>query len=233
MGPGLRVRVMDTPPYFESSGIKLYNLDSNAWMPRLADEPGVRWDLVLTDPPYGIGEARRHNGSRSVLTESTAYPIEAWDDEPVPILTMTSMLTLAPRSVVFGGNFYPLPVSSCWLVWDKENGENDFADCELAWTNLGGAVRMIRWRWHGMLRKGDEQRIHRNQKPVGLLRWILEWVLERHPDTKHVLDPFCGSGSTLVAAKSLGLRATGFEISPRYCEMTAGRLRSTTSPLFD
>jgi len=108
-------------------------------------------------------------------------------------------------------------------VWDKEiNGE--FADCELAWTNLSKPVRKFKWRWNGMLQEqmGDkkEARVHPTQKPLALMRWCLSLV----PDAKTVLDPFMGSGTTLVASRLEGRQAVGIEINEKYCEAAAKRL---------
>lgn len=110
-------------------------------------------------------------------------------------------------------------------MWDKDNGENDFADCELAWTNLPKAVRRFRWRWQGMLQEdmgNKEFRTHPNQKPLALMKWAISQAPQ---DCKVILDPFMGSGTTLRAAKDLGRRAIGIEREEQYCEDAANRLR--------
>jgi DNA modification methylase len=107
------------------------------------------------------------------------------------------------------------------LVWDKENGANGFADCELAWTNLKIAVRMIRHMWNGMLRKNGEPREHPTQKPVD----VMAWAIRQAPNNViTILDPFMGSGTTLRAAKDLGRKAIGIEIEEKYCEIAAKRM---------
>ena len=115
-----------------------------------------------------------------------------------------------------------LPPSKCWLVWDKINGDNDFADCELAWTNLDKAVRLFRYRWAGMLKEKPEYRMHPTQKPVSLMRFCL---LQAPEGVRSVLDPFMGSGTTLVAAKALGLAAVGCEREEKYCSDAVHRLQ--------
>jgi DNA modification methylase len=127
--------------------------------------------------------------------------------------------------IIFGGNYYDLPPSSCWLVWDKDNGPNDFADCELAWTNLKKAVRKLTYRWNGMLQAPGVPRTirqHPTQKPEAVIRWAL---IQAPEDVRTVLDPFMGSGTTLVAAKRLGRKAVGIEREERYCEIAAERLQ--------
>jgi DNA modification methylase len=184
-------------------------------------------DLVLTDPPYGIGESRKKNQSRGCLAQSRDYGTSDWDDAPPPAWVLGMIGEKAPHRIIFGGNFFDLPPSSCWLVWDKDNGETDFADCELAWTNLPKAVRRIRWRWQGMLQENmanKEPRVHRCQKPLGVTKWAIQQAPE---ECETVLDPFAGSGTTLVAAKQLGRRCIGIEIEEKYVQIAANRLRQS------
>ena len=111
-------------------------------------------DCVLTDPPYGIDENSKKAKSRGNLAAAGAkYGDFAWDKSPPPDWIFGMLRAQTRFQVFFGGNYFNLPPSSCWLVWDKENGANDFADCELAWTNLPKAVRRIKWRWNGMLQE--------------------------------------------------------------------------------
>ena len=178
-------------------------------------------DLLLTDPPYGIGEARGKNKSRSVLAVARDYGVSSWDNETSDEAVALA-IGLARWSIVFGGNFYALPPASCWLVWDKENGNSDFADCELAWTNLKKAVRRFRYLWAGMLKARPEVRYHPTQKPLAVMAWCLR---QAPRDVKTVLDPFMGSGTTLRAAKDAGLSCVGIEREEKYCEVAADRLR--------
>jgi DNA modification methylase len=182
-------------------------------------------DAVVTDPPYGIGEAAGKNKSRSNLAVARDYGDDAWDNEPCSPEIIAEIRRCSEWQIIFGGNYFQLPPSSCWLVWDKQNGENDFADCELAWTNLQKAVRRIYWRWAGMLRKGSEDRVHPTQKPVG----VMEWCLSHLPATvETVLDPFAGSGTTGVACVRRGLRFIGIEREPKYFEIALRRIEEAT-----
>lgn len=130
-------------------------------------------------------------------------------------------MRLARWSVVFGGNYYQLPPAKCWLVWDKLNS-GDFADGELAWTNLPGAVRIIQYRWNGMIRQNNEPRgDHPTQKPLGVMRWCLQ----RLPvGSRSILDPFMGSGTTGVAAIAEGMTFTGIEREVRYFDAACRRI---------
>ena len=183
-------------------------------------------DAVVTDPPYGIGvdERMKSEGGRQygrAAAPKSHYDADGWDNEPVSVELLQAALAKGKWSVVFGGNYYPMPPSSCWLVWDKENGDNDFADCELAWTNFPKAVRRIKFMWNGMLRQNNEPRgDHPTQKPVG----VMEWAIGHVPVAQTILDPFMGSGTTGVAAMRLGRTFTGIERSQRYFDVACKRI---------
>ena len=199
-------------PYYEDDLVTLYHGDCREWMPEA--------DVIVTDPPYGIdwnteGKSRQRGATFD-------FPRVTGDTEP---FDPAFLLALGLPSVLFGANHYAdrLPPSPSWFVWDKRvsMGSNDQADCEMAWTNLGGPARVYRQVWNGGAGTTENRvgrhRVHPTQKPVELMRW----VVLRTAGT--VLDPFMGSGSTLVAAKSLGRRAIGIEIEERYCEIAAHR----------
>lgn len=178
-------------------------------------------DAVVTDPPYGIGEAAGKNKSRGNIAVAKDYGDDQWDDVPVTPELMAAVRAAGRWNIIFGGNYYDLPAASCWLVWDKENGNNDFADCELAWTNLPKAVRRIKFMWNGMLRQNGEPRgDHPTQKPVGVMKWALGHLIDAHS----VIDPFMGSGTTGVACVALGLNFTGIEREQKYFDIACRRI---------
>jgi DNA modification methylase len=186
-----------------------------------------RVDAVVTDPPYGIKETdQRRNLSRGGLAKPRDYGNDDWDNETADDAVALAV-RIARHSVVFGGNYYTLPPSSCWLVWDKINGENDFADCELAWTNLPKAVRRIRYMWNGMLRANKETRgDHPTQKPIGVMAWAIGNLPE---DAETILDPFMGSGTTGVACVNLGRSFIGIEREPKYFDIARRRISEALS----
>lgn len=187
-------------------------------------------DAVVTDPPYGIGEssgkaATRTSGLSSKLKNGQSYTRDYghkdWDAKTCDREIETAV-ALARHSIVFGGNYYNLPPTSCWLVWDKENGATDFADCELAWTNLPKAVRRLKFLWNGCMRKERHiARQHPTQKPVG----VMEWCISHLPESAEtILDPFLGSGTTLVACAKLGRKGIGIELDPDYFDIACKRV---------
>lgn len=213
-------------PYYQDDAVMIYHGDCREILPTL--EPV---DLVLTDPPYGIGEANGKNKSRGLLAPSKDFGSASWDDKPIDDVLMSLVRRVGRTQVIFGGNYYDLPPTSCWLIWDKENGATDFADCEMAWTNIPKATRLFRWRWHGMLQgdmKHKEFRWHPTQKPTLVMRWCIEQV---PGNVRTILDPFMGSGTTLRAAKDLGRKAIGIEIEEKYCEIAAKRMSQSVMGL--
>lgn len=185
-----------------------------------------RVDAVVTDPPYGIGVDRAMAAKSGKKYGKSAAPsgnyiARGWDDEPIGDKHISAILQAGKHVVIFGGNYFALPPARCWLVWDKENGGTEFADCELAWTNFDKPVRITRHMWNGMLRKGQEPRYgHPTQKPLAVMEWCLGFL----PDAKTILDPFMGSGTTLVACAKLGRKGIGIELDPDYFEIACRRV---------
>lgn len=188
-------------------------------------------DAIVTDPPYGIREAKGKNKTRGNKATAKDYGKKDWDDAPIASDLLDVFINSGKPVIMFGGNYYPVPPSSCWLVWDKEN-TGDFADCELIWTNLKKAVRKIRYRWNGMIRANREPRgDHPTQKPVGVMQWCLSHLPK---DTKIILDPFMGSGTTGVAAVSMGFKFIGIEKDEEYFNAACRRIKEAVdnpSPL--
>lgn len=225
-------------PYYEQSGITIYHGDCLDVMDRWEGLRTQSFDLLLTDPPYGIevakagavGAGKRTKTNGFAVLDATDFGVPLWDEAPAYEAIALSR-RICRSQIIFGGNYYDLPPTSCWLVWDKDNGGTDFADCELAWTNLNKAVRKLTYRWNGMLQAPHcprEKREHPTQKPEPVIRWALQMAPS---SVTSVLDPFMGSGTTLVAAKRLGRSAVGIEREEKYCEIAARRLAQEALPL--
>ena len=167
-------------------------------------------DAVVTDPPYGIGM----DGGKVGKAE---YEKLDWDSEAADV---RFILEREWPAIIWGGNYFALPASPKWLVWDKRNDPTTFADCELAWTNLPGAVRQFRWLWSGPYQQQREQRWHPTQKPLELMKWCMGFV----SDAQVIFDPYLGSGTTGVAAVQMGRDFIGIEREEKYFDIACRRI---------
>lgn len=227
-------------PYYEEPGIQIFLGDCRDILPLL---PKV--DLILTDPPYGINLStdfaerfKSHAGKWWNIDDRNGIRTHTQilgDDKP---FDPSSLLTLKAEARVFwGANCYAsrLPDNGGWWVWDKRGGSRDVTDAdwpmseaELAWTDIGKGVRVFRHTWFGLIRDSERSDfLHPAQKPVALMRWCIR----RSRTRGRILDPYMGSGTTLVAAKQLGRRAIGIEIEEKYCAIAVERLRQAVLPL--
>lgn len=205
--------------------IKLYNADCMEVMKTFKDK---QFDLAIIDVPYGIGEDGSKNHSRSKIAISKKYKAYSGNDkEPPQKEFFDELIRVSKNQIVWGANHFisRLPFdSSCWIVWDKDNGENDFADCELAYTSFNTAVRKFKWRWQGMLQqnmKNKQERIHPNEKPVQLYKWLLQ-NYAKEGDT--ILDTHFGSLSIGIACHDLKFDLTAIELDKDYYEQAKQRL---------
>ena len=192
----------------------------------MKDIPDKSVDLVLTDPPYGIGAYKDGTMGGGVLTKQSRFEATKWDFAIPTKEYFDEILRVSKNQIVFGGNYFieHLYNSPCWIVWDKDNGDNNFADCELAWTSFKTAVRKYKYKWQGMLQENMKQKefkYHPTQKPIGLF----EWILDNYSDPNSIiLDPFLGSGTTAIAAHNTGRKFIGIEKEQRYVEIAKKRL---------
>tara|TARA_Y100000310_G_C20328941_1_gene644325 strand:+ start:91 stop:708 length:618 start_codon:yes stop_codon:yes gene_type:complete len=190
------------------------------------------FDLAIVDPPYGIGESTNNNKSRSKLGKSKDYGNKKWDNNPPNKEYFIELKRVSKNQIIWGANHFieniPNANSSCWIVWNKENGENDFADCELAYCSFKSAVRKINLRWHGMLQhdmKNKEHRIHPTQKPIQLYRWLLRNYAKKG---QKILDTHLGSGSSAIACHYFGCDLVGVEIDKEYYDSAVKRFDQLT-----
>jgi len=174
-------------------------------------------DCILTDPPYGLGD-KWQGGGGSKLSSWRFDPSEAmaWDADTAA--GVVALANAAPSVAIWGGNYYPMPPSRCWLLWDKkQNDQWTTGQAEMAWTNLDRTVRVFRFAQCEQANEGPK--LHPTQKPLALMAWCLQWL----PGAT-VLDPFMGSGTTGVAAIQLGRKFIGIEREPRYFDIACERI---------
>jgi site-specific DNA-methyltransferase (adenine-specific) len=204
-------------------------------MEGMARYPDKYFDLAIVDPPYGIGEDGGKNHSRCGATKPTMYTAKNWDSSAPKKKYFDELLRVSKNTIIWGANHFIENIShsnsSCWIVWDKQNGNNDFADCELAWTNYKSAVRKFEFRWAGMLQgymKNKETRIHPTQKPVALYKWLLHNYAKQGDK---ILDTHLGSGSSRIAAYEMGFDFTAFELDTEYFEAQEKRYKAHIAQL--
>lgn len=202
-----------------SDDVILHLADCRDVLPTLAPV-----DLVLTDPPYGIGEdGGERNRYAPGRTRQPAPKHErlGWDFERPQADVIKSLLDMSQECFFFGGNYIAdfLPPSMGWLYWDKQMG-GDFSDGELIYTTRRAALRAVSIPKFGFELRAGKDRQHPTQKPVEVMRWCLGFC----PDAKTVLDPFCGSGSTGVACVQLGRSFVGVERESTYFDIACRRI---------
>lgn len=219
---------------------EVYNEDNMIGMARYPDK---FFELAVVDPPYGIGEDGRNNHTRSKLARAKDYRAYNRYDNAIPSAKYFKELKrVSVNQIIWGGNYFiqHLHATSCFIVWDKVNGGNDFADCELAWTSFKTAVRQVKYMWHGFMQGSDysgkmqgnkslnEKRIHPNHKPIALYKWLLTNYAQ--PGNK-ILDTHMGSQSSRIAAYLMGFDYWGWEIDKEYFEAGNKRFKEQTAQL--
>jgi site-specific DNA-methyltransferase (adenine-specific) len=212
------------------------NITNECNMELMKRFPDNHFDLAIVDPPYGIGESSNNNKSRSKLAKAKDYGNKNWDDKAPDKEYFIELQRVSKNQIIFGANHFieniPKANSSCWIVWDKVNGESDFADCELAWCSFNSAVRLKSLRWAGMLQhnmKNKEIRIHPTQKPVAIYQWILQKYAE--PNFK-ILDTHLGSGSIAIALDSLN-KIEKMNLTLTACELEKDYFKNTTERIIE
>lgn len=180
--------------------------------------PLERVDCIVTDPPYGIGFASQPTKWQRRAGNQAEY----WDEEAPDI---TQLLEMKKPSVIFGGNYFPLPVSRCWVVWIKPDAPPSMGSVEMAWTNFDAPSRHI---VHSISATNKERVGHPTQKPLRVMRWIIANFTK---ESDVVFDPFMGSGTTGVACMQLGRGFIGCEIDPRHYAKAERRIRQASLQL--
>lgn len=195
-----------------AEGVTLYLGDCLEVLPTLG-----KFGALVTDPPYGIADKwkggfnAKHGWGKAKLESALR---NKWDAEPLDEQAISIILGAASQAIIWGGNYFPLPPSRCWLVWNKPERNFTLAEAELAWTNIDAVVRVID------AVRSDVGREHPTQKPLEVMRWSVG-------KTKgSVVDPFLGSGTTGVAAVKAGRSFSGIEIDAGYFDMACRRIEA-------
>lgn len=191
-----------------------HNLDC---LKAMREMPDKSFDLAIVDPEYGINASSGGVGGKYLRLkfESGQFTKKNWDNKPPSAEYFEQLFRVSKSQIIWGGNYFSLPPSKCFIVWDKGAGfrNRSFAECELAWSNLSKNTKIFNY---DPLAKGDYQnKIHETQKPVALYKWLLQNYAK--PGDR-ILDTHLGSGSSRIAAYDLGFDFVGFELDKNYFE---------------
>jgi site-specific DNA-methyltransferase (adenine-specific) len=212
--------------------ISFYNGDC---MDLLKQTPDKYYDLCIVDPPYGIGMDKTHFETKSSKSKAREYGEKKWDTKSPDEDYFKELMRVSKNQIIWGANHFISKIpfdSSCWVVWDKDNGGSLHADCELAYTSFKTAVRKFTFKWQGMLQgdmKNKEIRIHPTQKPIKLYDWLLNQYAS---EGDLILDTHLGSGSIAIAidkANTLdkkNLTFVGIELDPDYYLASVERFKN-------
>ena len=198
--------------------INIYNQDCLEAMREMSDN---QFDLAIVDPPYGINAANMQMGNNS----RKKWGKKDWDKNTPTPEYWNELFRVSKNQIVWGGNYFYLPPSKCWVVWDKNNGESDFADGEMAWTSFDKPMRIKKIHWTGSASNWEDTKgkIHPTQKPVKLYEWLL---MNYAKEGDKILDTHLGSGSIAIACHNLGYDLTGYELDKEYYDNAIKRIKN-------
>lgn len=196
---------------------KVFNEDCLETMKRMPDKS---IDLVLTDPPYGIGISSNPVRQKHIKKE--------WDNNTPMDSIFNEIFRISKNQIIWGANYFNLPPSKGFLIWDKKQPYDfSLAMCEYAYSSFDFPAKM-----YSYSNRGDEVKLHPTQKPLDLMTFCLNFALQRDNTIKNIYDPFSGSGTSLVCAKSKGLDYIGSELDKDYYEIINKRLQTVQGSLF-
>jgi site-specific DNA-methyltransferase (adenine-specific) len=199
----------------------------------MARYPDKYFDLAIVDPPYGINHANKAGkmaGQQfgNAAAKKRNYTSKDWDIAIPTKEYFNELMRVSKNQIIWGGNYFSefLPSSSAWVVWDKDNGDNNFSDCELAWSSFAYGLRMKKITWNGMIQydmKNKEDRFHPTQKPIKLYKWILDKYAKQGDK---ILDTHLGSGSIAIACHDYGFDLTACELDKEYFDQAMKRINN-------
>ena len=202
-------------------------------MEYLKTVPDKHFELAIVDPPYGIDHANKAGkmaGQQygNAAAKKRNYLGKDWDKQIPPGIYFEQMQRVSKNQIIWGGNYFTkfLEPKSGWIFWDKDNGDNNFSDGELAWTSFNKGLRMVKVTWNGMIQydmANKEDRFHPTQKPIKLYKWILKNYAK---EGDKILDTHLGSGSIAIACADYKFELTGMEIDKDYYDAAVKRLKN-------
>jgi site-specific DNA-methyltransferase (adenine-specific) len=201
-------------------------------MELMARYPDKYFDLAIVDPPYGINIQKMNytQSTKGGIAKRNDYSnITDWDSNVPNKEYFNELFRISKNQIIFGGNYFELPLTKSWIVWDKKTEEkysNDFADCEMAWSSFDKPAKVVRYLWSGMLQpnmKDKQKRIHPTEKPYQLYKWILDKYAKQGDK---ILDTHLGSGSIAIACHDYGFDLVACELDKEYYDKAMERINN-------
>ena len=202
--------------------IKITNEDNMQLMSRYPDN---YFDLAIVDPPYGIRASEMQMGNNSKKKWDKG---KNWDNETPTNEYWNELFRVSKNQIVWGGNYFDLPLTKSWTIWDKNNGNSDFADGEMAWTSFNKPLKIKKIHWCGSASNWEDTngKIHPTQKPVALYKWLLDKYAKQGDK---ILDTHLGSGSIAIACHDYGFDLTACELDTEYFDKSIQRIKNHIS----
>ena len=194
--------------------IEITNEDNMLLMARYPDK---HFELAIVDPPYGIGMSGGNVGYKGL----NDLKRKEWDNKIPSKEYFNELFRVSKNQVVWGGNYFGLPPTRCFLIWDKGEGfyNRTFVECELAWTSFD--KNTVKYKRDPLAKLDYKNKIHSTQKPVKLYEWLL---MNYAKEGDKILDTHLGSGSIAIACHNLGFDLTACELDKEYYEAAMNRL---------
>ncbi|SHJ06600.1 site-specific DNA-methyltransferase (adenine-specific) [Cruoricaptor ignavus] len=199
--------------------ITITNEDNMALMARYPDK---YFDLAIVDPPYGINAANMTMGSGN----HKFIKGKSWDSNIPNDEYFNELFRVSKNQIIWGGNYFPLPLNNNWIIWDKLNPNRSFSEAEMAWCSIKNNTRIFKRL--STLPDIDGTKRHITQKPVALYKWLLDKYAKQGDK---ILDTHLGSGSIAIACHDYGFELTGCELDKHYYDAAIARIKRHTAQL--
>jgi site-specific DNA-methyltransferase (adenine-specific) len=200
--------------------ITITNEDNMLLMARYPDN---YFDLAIVDPPYGLGKRIVNGGSVSNLIKNQNKKVKNWDDSIPSEKYFKELFRVSKNQIIWGGNYFPLPPSRCFIVWDKTIHGNSYADADFAWSSFDSPARIYK---ENISITTSEGRIHPTQKSIKLYKWLLYKYAK---ENDKILDTHLGSGSIAIACHDYGFELTACELDKEYYNKAIQRIINHTN----
>ena len=207
--------------------LELNHIYQGDCLPLMREMPDKSVDLVLTDPPYGIGDKLAIGGATKRNLMMELYLASPWEDIAPSKEYFDEIFRISKNQIICGGNYFDLPPTRGFIVWDKMKFASNYSQVEYIWTSFDCISRIFKYCSNGgFVIKPEDKHEHPTQKPLALMKWILEKYSD---EGMTVLDPFMGSGTTCVACKKLGRNYIGIEKEAAYVAIAEKRLEKVNN----